>query len=149
MPDLKPPRRLHHVEGADDIAVKVCTRVLKAVAHPGLRGEVDDHLWREIIRHLIEQALILQHAFRGRKSRGLQQHRVAALFQRDVIVVRHAVIAMHAEAFGQQEAGKMKTDEPGRAGDQNLASHAANRRFKTPKTMASIARASAGALAST
>ena len=116
---LEAARGLHHVEGADHVAVEIGARVFKAVAHPGLGREMHDHIGREVVRDRVQQLLILQHAFGHRKIRILQQHRVAALFQRDVIVIRHAVIAVHHEAFGQQEFREVKSDEPGGSGDKD------------------------------
>ena len=44
---LETARGLHHVEGADHIAVDIGARVFEAVAHPGLGGEMHDHIRRE------------------------------------------------------------------------------------------------------
>ena len=46
---------------------------------------------------------------------------MAALFETDVVVIGHAVVALHPEAVGEQEAGEVKADEACGAGDQNLA----------------------------
>ena len=122
---LEAPRGLHHVEGANDVAVYIGARVFKAVAHSGLSCEMNDHVWGKGIRNLIEQILIFQHAFGHRKMRMLQEHRMAPLFQRDVIVVRHTVIAMHLKTFRQQSFCEMKPNEPGSTGNEDT-SHLVN-----------------------
>ena len=66
----QPPRGLHHVEGADHIGIDIGARVLEAVAHPGLRGEVDDHIGGEVIRDSVELRLILQQSPRSRRTPG-------------------------------------------------------------------------------
>ncbi len=47
MPHLRHARGLHHVECADNIRIDIGARVLEAVAHPRLRGEMHDDIGRE------------------------------------------------------------------------------------------------------
>ena len=121
MAHLMPPGQFHDVEGADDIAVQIGAGVLQRIAHPGLRGEMDDHLRLKVIRHPVEQGRILQLPFGGREIRMVQQHLVAALFEPDVVIVRHPVIALHQKPLGQQQLRQMITDEPGGSRDQHSA----------------------------
>ena len=116
--DLKPSRGFHHVESAGDIGVEKGAGVVDAVTHARLRREVDDHVWLKVIGQRIEGFAVFQQRLFGREMLMLKQHRVAALFQGDVVVVGHPVIALHPRAFGQQQAGKVKADEAARAGDQ-------------------------------
>ena len=43
------------------------------------------------------------------------------MFQIDIIIVAHAVIAMHHEAICKEQLCEVKADESGRAGNQNPA----------------------------
>ena len=112
-------RGLHHVERADHVGIEIGARVLEAVAHPGLRREVDDHVGRERVRDPVEQRLILQHPLGGGEIRVLQQHLMPALLQADIVIIRHPVIAVNGEPLGQQQLGQVEPDEPGGAGDQD------------------------------
>ena len=64
--------------------------------------------------------LVLQQGFRHREIRVLQQHGVTALLQPDVVVVRHAVIAVDAEALSQEQLRQVIADEAGSPRDQYL-----------------------------
>jgi hypothetical protein len=44
---------------------------------------------------------------------------MAALLQPHIIVIRHAVKAMHPKTFGKQQAGKVKADKACRACDKD------------------------------
>ena len=48
-----------------------------------------------------------------------QKNFMTFLFERNVIIIGHAVEAVHAETFVQQQPRQVKSDEPGRSGDQN------------------------------
>uniref|UniRef100_A4WZQ2 Uncharacterized protein n=1 Tax=Cereibacter sphaeroides (strain ATCC 17025 / ATH 2.4.3) TaxID=349102 RepID=A4WZQ2_CERS5 len=78
---------------------------------------MDDHLGGELIGHPVEQRLVLEQAFRGREVRVLQQHRMAPPLEGHVVIVGHPVVAMDAEALGQQPR-EMEADEAGGAGDR-------------------------------
>ena len=121
MGDLEAAGNLHHVEGADDVAVDIFARGFKGIAHPGLCREVDDHLGFKGVGHAVQRIAVLQLRLDGGEVRVLQQDLVAALFQADVVIVRHAVKALHPKAFVQQQPRQMKADEPCCAGNQNLA----------------------------
>ena len=82
----------------------------------------------------IKARLILEHPHSAGKARMLQQQRVAALFQGDVIVIGQPVIAMHDAALGQQQCGQMIADEPGRSGDQNAGGRGVIRAHRYPRS---------------
>ncbi len=44
---------------------------------------------------------------------------MAALFQRDIVVISHPVIAMHGVTFAQQKMGKVIADKASGAGDED------------------------------
>ena len=46
---------------------------------------------------------------------------MASLLQADIIIIGHAVIAMHSKPFSQKELCQMKTDETSGSGDENFA----------------------------
>ena len=43
------------------------------------------------------------------------------MFQTDIVIVAHAVVAMHREAISKEQLREVKTNEPGCAGNQNPA----------------------------
>ena len=101
------------------VGVDIGTGVFKAVAHPGLRGEVHDDIGLKVVRDTIQRVGVFQHRL-GRGETGfLQQHLVAALFQGDIVIIGHSVQPMDDEPFLQQEIGQVIADEPRRAGDEN------------------------------
>ena len=114
-------RAFHHVECADDIGVDIGAGVFKAVAHPGLRGEVDDHIRAFGHGQRVKPVEVFQHPLVGGKTGVLQQHLVPPLFDPHIVVVGHAVVADDSEAFLEQQFREVKADEAGRAGDENLA----------------------------
>ncbi|EAP78952.1 hypothetical protein NAS141_04303 [Sulfitobacter sp. NAS-14.1] len=82
---------------------------------------MDDDVRFEFVGEFIEFGLIFEHTLGGRETRVLQQHRMTSLLKSDIIVIRHPVIAMYPESFGQKELGQMKTDETGSSGDEYFA----------------------------
>ena len=70
MLDPQLARAFHHVEGADDVGVDIGARVLEAVAHPGLRGEMDDDVGLFGQHQRCRALVILQHALVQPKSAG-------------------------------------------------------------------------------
>ena len=119
MPDLQPAGGLHHVEGADDVAVEIGARVFEGIAHAGLGCEMDDDVRLELFGDGPEQGLILEKALRRREPLVLKEHLVAALLQGDVVIIRHPVVAMNAQALCKQEPCEMEADEAGGAGDED------------------------------
>ena len=82
---------------------------------------MDDDIGGELVDGRVQQRVIFQHADGGVEGGGLEQHGVAAVFQDDIVVIGHAVIAVHLEPFIQQQFCQMIADEAGGSGDENLA----------------------------
>ena len=82
---------------------------------------MDNHVWGKVIDHLRDQRIILKHPFGHGEMRVLQQHLMAPLFQRDVIVICHAVKPVDPKAFDEQKLGEMESDEAGGAGDKDFS----------------------------
>ena len=55
------PRGLHDVEGTDDIGIEIGARILEAVAHAGLGGQMHDLVRDKGVDRGIERGLILEH----------------------------------------------------------------------------------------
>src|SRR5690606_30222574 len=87
-------------------------------ANPGLGGEVDDEVRAERVDRRVEALAVLEQALGGAELAVLQQHGMTAALERHVVIVGHAVIAVHEEAFLEQQPGEVKSDESGRAGDE-------------------------------
>ena len=120
MLDLQVFRHLHHIETAGKIRLDIRARVFEAVAHPGLRGEVDDHVGREFTGHAGQHWHVLQHGLGRRKTRRLQQDRMSLPLQRHVVVGRHPVETVHPVARRQKLPCQVKADESGTSGDEDL-----------------------------
>src|SRR6185437_5001376 len=100
------------VEAADHVGVDISARVFDAVAHARLRREVDDDVWRERGDEARHRAVILKHEFMGSEGIGdLAQLGLAAPYQSDVVIWRHAVDARDLVPVPQQAGGDVKTDE--------------------------------------
>ena len=85
---------------ADEIGVDICGWVFQAISNPRLGREVNDHVRREVVGNLVENLLVFEQPFGGGKIGILQQHLVTALFQSDIIVIGHAVVAVHDKSLG-------------------------------------------------
>lgn len=68
-------------------------------------------IWRERLDLHLYGFGIFETGFGGAEIRRLHQHLVAALFQRDVVVVRQRVKPMHAEAFIEEKPRQVEADE--------------------------------------
>ena len=95
--------------------------ILEPTLENRLTREVDDDIRREIVGNLRDQYVIFKHPLGHREMRVLKQHLMSALLQLDVIVVGHAVKAVDAEPFVEQELCKVETDEAGGAGDEDFS----------------------------
>ena len=102
MADPVVPRSLHDVEGADHVRVEIGARILQAVAHARLRGEVDDGVGGKGVDRGVQSFAVLQHRLDRREARFLGQDGMASLFDADIVIVGHAVIAADGEPFCQQ-----------------------------------------------
>ena len=118
---------LQHLISADEIGLHIAARGLDRIAHPGLRGEVDDH--PRPLRQTGHKARCFHQPLHRAKPRRLAQKRMARLLQADVVIGRHPVQPGDLPAIGQQAAAKVKADEPRGSRDQSPSFHAA-----TPRT---------------
>ena len=107
--------KVQHVKAADKIGVQIGARVFQRIAHPRLGREVDDHIRLGRAHGGFQRGLIFQKRLGHREIRALHQHGMAALFQRDVIVIGHAIIAHNTKAFGQQKFRQVIADKARRA----------------------------------
>ena len=64
---------------------------------------------------------ILKHPLGAGEIGVLQQDLMAPLFQRDIVVVRHAVIAGDTKTLVQQKLGQVEADKSGSACDEDGA----------------------------
>ncbi len=110
----------HDVKSAHHIGIDISARVFKAVAHTGLCGQMHNHIRRECIGDLIQPGMIFQHHFMRHKSGVLQQHLMALLFQRDVVIVGHPVHAADLKPVAQQQLCQMEADKPSRPGQKHF-----------------------------
>src|SRR6056297_2258935 len=129
MAHLKTPCRFHHVERPDHIAVEIGARIFQAVAYARLGCQMHDHVGGKRLSHGPKALLVLQQAFGRRKPFILQKHRMSLLLERDIIIIRHPVIAVDAESVRQQEIGEVEPDEPRGARNKN-ACHAVLSRLR-------------------
>jgi len=111
-------RGFHDVEAADDVGVDVGARVLDAVAHAGLGGQVDDGAGPGGGDGGLQGGVVFQQGFGGGELGVLAQQGVAGLLQAHVVVVGHAVVAVDGVALVEQQLGQVKADEAGGAGDE-------------------------------
>lgn len=114
------PRDLHHVEGADNIAVDVGARVFQRIAHTCLAREVNDDVWLEAVGAVGEGLHILEHRLGAGELSVLQQHLMPPLFEFGFVVICHAVKAMHMMALVQQKLREVIADKACGAGDEDF-----------------------------
>jgi hypothetical protein len=117
------PRGLHNVEGADDIGIEIGARILEAVAHAGLGGQMHDLVGDKGVDRRIECRLILEPRLGRRELRVPVQHVVAAALERHVVIIGHPVIAVHDHALVEQQLREVISDEAGGAGDEDAPGH--------------------------
>ena len=110
--------KFEHVQHADKIGTAVGFRLLQAVAHPRLRGQVDNDVRRGLFARRPQRGRIFKHGFDSLEFRHLRQKRMAAPFQFDIVVGCHSVETDHGMAVAQQAPRNMKADESGGSGDK-------------------------------
>ena len=79
---------------------------------------MDDHV-RPGLGEGRERAKILQHRDAPAKAGMARKFSPARLFQADVVIGGHAVVAVDLVAIREQTAAEVETDEAGGAGDEN------------------------------
>ena len=119
-------RGLEEVVEADQVRVDVDVRVVDAVAHAGLGGEVDEDVEAVGREELVDERLVCDVAadedpagFRG--LRGLLDLPEAVLLQLERVVVGHAVDADDRRALrvAQQPRAEVRADEARCARDED------------------------------
>ena len=115
-------RRMAHqfqeIEGSGEIGVEIGARIIEAVAHSRLRGEMIDRIESGAI-NAGKRGAILEHGLMAGKARVLQQYLMAAQLEVAVVVGRKPIEADDFMAFVEKTAGHVKTYEAGAAGDEN------------------------------
>ena len=124
MADLVAACGFHHIEGADNVRREIGVRVFERIAHARLRGEMDDRIGLEGIDHLVDPLAILEHRLGRLERLVLQQDLMTATLQIDVVIVGHAVETGDLETLGEQQFGKVKSNETGCSGHENFTAHA-------------------------
>ncbi len=119
MARLELARELHHIERADEIGLHIGARILQAVAHAGLRREMDDHVGRASLGGSCQRVHILEHGDRVTIGGVAQKDLSARLLEAGIVIGRHAVETIDDMARRQKPLREMKTDKSRRAGDEN------------------------------
>jgi hypothetical protein len=132
------PGSLEDFEGAHDVALEVGARVLDRVADPGLGGEVNHEIRLELLEDRQDAAGGLDVVVDDGEAGVLQQHRLAALLEPDVVVIGEVVDADDLEPVGQQALAEVESDEARGTGDENALGHRAS--FRPWRTRRAPAR---------
>jgi len=112
------PAAFQDIQKTHYIAVDVSVGIRHRIAHPGLRGEVDNSLETHVpeqIFHCDSVSQVHPNEVEIRKWRELFE---AILLQSDVIVITKVVDSDHLNILLKQAVRDMHTNEPRRAGDQ-------------------------------
>ena len=109
---------IHHVERAHNIRIDVVARLLDGVTHPGLPGQMDDHIRFEVQNGRNENVFVFQKPFAARKRRTGIKLRIAIFLQLDVIIIGHAVEAVNFQALLKQQFCEVETDKACCAGNK-------------------------------
>ena len=118
------PDRLQHIGKPDQIAMRVRSGVLQAVADARLRAQMHHVVRPELVIDGVERRRIRKVRLHETEPLGLFQLGQARPLQLDRIIVVEIIDPQHLRAVGlQQPLASMIADEPGRSGDENL--HAA------------------------
>jgi|GEM_PF-5337841 len=110
--------RLQQVERAGEVGIRIGLRVLEAVAHARLGGEVDDDVGPHPSEEIVEQAGRLQAALHRLEAGQALKLGVARPLQGDVVVVGEAVEPDDRVPLAQEAPAEVIADEAGRAGHE-------------------------------
>ncbi len=111
------PAALQDVGGADHVAVHVGQRVLQAVAHTRLGGQVDNPVKALLGEQRRYRVPLDEVQLDEAKARQGLKPLDARLLECDVVVAAHVVQPDHFVASLEQGAGRVKANKSGRAGD--------------------------------
>ena len=84
-------RGLKHAEGSDQIGFDIAFGIVDGITHPRLRGEVDHRVRMEIGHEPIHDTRTLNPIMHNAEIGRLVQHRLAAFFEGDIIVIGHGI----------------------------------------------------------
>ena len=115
---FEPPRRLHHVEGPDHIAVEIGARVFQAVSHARLRGQMHDLVGFPLAGKAAQRLHIFQHRFARLEVLVRLEQFVPTPLEIDVVIVSHPIVAEHDKALRKQRLRQMVADKSGAPGDE-------------------------------
>ena len=110
--------QLQEIEGSGEIGVEIGARIVEAVAHSRLRGEMVNRI-ESVAINPSQRGAILEHRLMAGKARPLQQYPVPAQLKVAVVVGRKPIEADDLMAFVEKTASHVKTYEAGAAGDKN------------------------------
>ena len=95
--------------------------MVDAVAHAGLGGQMDDGAGTGSGDGSLQGGVVLQHGLGGGELGVLAQQVVTGVLEADVVVVGHAVVAVHGVPLVEQQLGQVEADEAG--GSSNKYDH--------------------------
>ena len=101
------------------IGAFVSKRVFKAVAHPRLRGEVDDALYAVVAHQRGDGGRIGDVEFVEGEALHPLERRQPRRLQRRVVIIVDDIDTDYPFPAGEQLMRRCMTDEPGRAGDED------------------------------
>jgi len=109
-----------NVAEAHQVGLDVRTRILERVAHARLCGQID-HVREALLLEQRVHGRVIGHVHVREGETGVGfKFLQAVLLELHIVVVVQAVQADDGVPGFQKAPGKMKADEPGRAGDENM-----------------------------
>src|SRR6266550_9319184 len=120
MRDLTIPALLQHLQETQDVRGDVRVRSLERVAHTGLRGKMNYPVELATVEQLVHYFRVREAGAHELEVAPLLQQGEARLLEAHVVVVIHGIETDHIVAVPQQPPCDVKSDEPRRAGDQDL-----------------------------
>jgi hypothetical protein len=118
MADGGVPASFQDIDKAAEVAFHIGVRIADRIAYAGLRREIDDNLRRGRKKECRNTISLREIGMLETKVRKPFQPLETSLLQADVLIFVHGVEADNLAAFGKQPQAKMKSYEPGCAGDQ-------------------------------
>jgi hypothetical protein len=121
VPHRVSPARLEDVQKSLQVALRIGVRILNAVPHSRLRGEVDAIIWLERTEQLPERRAVRDVGASEPEVLELRQSVEARLLERRIVVGREVVDSkdLRLSAAFKQAAAYVVTDESGRAGHKD------------------------------
>src|SRR5258705_4496274 len=112
------PQCFQQIEGADDVRFDVGARVLGAVTHARLRGEMKHHVGTGLGDKVGEQPRVLDHGFAAHKGGRARELLVRAPLEIGIVVGGQAVDTEDTVSVREQTLRQVKTDEACRSGNE-------------------------------